>query len=774
MRKAIRVLVPGLLFLVYADLRAEVVELRNGVLSVAVDTDAKGAIRAITDLTTGRDFVKTDAPAVPLYTITLADEQHQRTVITSLTCDAARCRKSPDGVSLVLEFEHAKPQVKVEATVRLPEQGPMSYWSLDVHNATPLAVISADFPGLALPQALGQNPDDTEVILPNPVYAFRFWNLPEEFKYAFNIAKFKENKNSPVEWPFTLRAELAPDAEQMMACYDQTAGLYMATLDGNAHVKQLSVEGIDASTMRLKFEHRRPWAFGKDFTMGYDVAVGVFHGDWAAAADLYRDWAEKQVWCSAGKLKEKDTPEWVKQYPLFLRFGVQRPGRKGGTEWAKIPGILQASGEKYPELYKNAIVHVFDFDVGGYWQGFYGKRWPAFMGDDVFAAFVKQVKAKGQHPCIEPFGWSVQFTGRDYIKDYDIRKEPFWADLRDTKLVWSEDNVLKGGGPTGAAGSVCLATDEGMSVFAGDAQKTAPWGMDMIMVMETGVVGRMNCFKTTHGHPMGAGQWIYQKAHESVKKMREVGRSLNPDFCIDKENTAEYLISVMDTQYPRCGKTGTMRNNGRPQIYRNNVPLFDYIYHQYIISLSPCIAGTPETMRWCASNCISLGALTGPAYGADPATPCYQNFERGGAFELLKTAQEAYNSYAREYVVFGRVLPAPGVKFGEMQHAKQTIPLCWYWQANTQAAFVTPKVIQTAHQAPGGGIGLTFINAADESIPFRLDPAKYASYLGKFTVKCAVRQNGKPVKESDLDLKAPNPSLDLTIEPRAFLFVTLD
>ena len=178
----------------------------------------------------------------------------------------------------------------------------LSYWRLDVENHSPLAIVNADFPDFAVPQVLGREPDDTCVIFPRATHSQRFWNLPDEFRYvrqAMATVSSKSGKTGKTQpqWPLVLGESMVPDVVQMMACYDRQAGLYLATHDPRPNVKKLTFEGLDDATLRLKIEHLRPWEFGHDFTMGYDTVVGVFHGDWTAAADIYRAWATQQRWC---------------------------------------------------------------------------------------------------------------------------------------------------------------------------------------------------------------------------------------------------------------------------------------------------------------------------------------------------------------------------------------------------------------------------------------------------------------------------------------------
>ena len=406
------------------------------------------------------------------------------------------CRLRKDGDEVALTFTHQEPSLTVRVRVRVPAQGALSFWRLEVENHSPLAIISADFPGFALPQVLGSQPDDTCVILPQATHSQRFWNLPEEFRYLRSAppptqsGKTGKPANKPA-WPFVLGVGSVPDVVQMMACYDSQAGLYLATHDPQPNVKRLAIEGLDDATLRLRIEHVRPWEFGSNFTLGYDTVIGVFHGDWTAAADLYRDWAVQQPWCAQGTLaKGKDTPVWLTRHPIYLRLVLEHPyaGKERGTAWKDVhkelrtawkdvPEILEQFKRAYPDLYDNAIVHFVDFDKGGFWQGFYNERWPAWMGDDVFAAEIRREKSLGLRPCVEPFGWTIARDGAKHGRpDYHLNQQPFYPELRKHTLVWGEQELFSAGSDRATTNIACLASDYGRSVFVDDTRKVAPVG----------------------------------------------------------------------------------------------------------------------------------------------------------------------------------------------------------------------------------------------------------------------------------------------------------
>ncbi|OPZ21348.1 MAG: hypothetical protein BWZ10_00527 [candidate division BRC1 bacterium ADurb.BinA364] len=748
---------------------AGMAQVGNEALHVELDMQDRAAISAIVDRATGRSFVARSRPPAPLYTIHLGDPNYRRTRVSSEEARDIAAKTGEDGRSLQLTFIHDEPELVVRVRIRAPEGEPLSYWRLDVDNKTSQAIVRVDFPGFAVPQVLGENPDDTVVIFPHANNSQRYWNLPEEFRYAFDL---RRQGQGPIQWPFRLCSGYAPDIIQMMAYHDDAAGLYLATYDGTANVKELSVEGLDAAAMRLNIGHIRPWSFGQDFTMGYDTVVGVFHGDWTAAAEMYRQWATRQAWCAKGTLATKDTPDWIKRYPAHLRFVLKHPYRDdpNRTDWDQLLDKLDRFKRDYPDLYPDAMVNLVDFDIGGNWQGFYNERWPAWMGDEAMAEKTREMKRLGLRPSIEPFAWHIT-NKHEHRQGYILREQPFYRELRQQTLVWSLGND---GTPIDGS-SACVASAYGQTVFADDARRAAPWGVDLLQLMEIGLARRMDCYNPNHGHPLGQGPWIFEAVYEAARKTREAGRAVNPDFGTDKEETSEFLIPVLDCMYIRNAQMKNMRWNGRPQLYKNNVPLFDYVYHGYVALIDGLEANSPESMRWCAGIAVALGHLTGPLFSTDPDSQYYRTAQAGGAWDIVVQGKKAYNSYARDYVVFGRVLPSPGVVFEEITQPRQRVMLDQ--QPGTkeigQESFVTPQVIQSAHLSPQGGVGLTFVNVSDRSAAFDVDLSRYAAFLKRSDVNVTVRHNGQVIRETPVELSAGKAILRLTVEPRALLFIAM-
>ena len=121
--------------------------------------------------------------------------------------------------------------------------------------------------------------------------------------------------NYPGEWTST----------QLMAYYNDAGGLYVACDDpkGLAEVPRTGA-GEDGVTMGLG---HFPGTRGPGETkLPYNVVIGTFHGDWYAAAEIYRDWASKQPFCATKMAQRTDIPKWLADSPPAIAFPMRGQG----------------------------------------------------------------------------------------------------------------------------------------------------------------------------------------------------------------------------------------------------------------------------------------------------------------------------------------------------------------------------------------------------------------------------------------------------------------
>ena len=104
---------------------------------------------------------------------------------------------------------------------------------------------------------------------------------------------------------------------QFYAYYANDAGLYCAAHDPTGCAKGLGSERIEGFA-RLYWSHYLPEKTFGTQRLGYEIVVSTFRGDWYAAADLYKIWARRQVWCRRTLRQRSDIAKWIKQGSVWL------------------------------------------------------------------------------------------------------------------------------------------------------------------------------------------------------------------------------------------------------------------------------------------------------------------------------------------------------------------------------------------------------------------------------------------------------------------------
>src|SRR5439155_13473177 len=203
-------------------------------------------------------------------------------------------------------------------------------------------------------------------------------------------------------------------ALQLEAYYDATAGLYMATHDSGINVKHFSVthvpDGLDVS-----IEHNYDERAGLSFDLPYDTVLGVFHGEWYSAADIYKRWAEKQYWCAKKRHERDDLPEWLNEPRPVLECEC-RADYQRVHGWMPFPPCDYPNGRFWPAKkvipLSRKYSSLFDTPVVVWYNGWekYGNpagpvdTLPPLEGAESLKAAMDELVADGSIPYMAVWG----------------------------------------------------------------------------------------------------------------------------------------------------------------------------------------------------------------------------------------------------------------------------------------------------------------------------------------------------------------------------------
>jgi hypothetical protein len=112
-----------------------------------------------------------------------------------------------------------------------------------------------------------------------------------------------------------------------MAYYNDLGGLYLAC-DDNAGLPKFIDPLLESDGVTMGLGHFPGTRGPGEYKLPYNVVLGTFHGDWYAAAEIYRDWASKQSFCATKLRDRKDIPQWITDSPIGIMFPM-----RGQADW---------------------------------------------------------------------------------------------------------------------------------------------------------------------------------------------------------------------------------------------------------------------------------------------------------------------------------------------------------------------------------------------------------------------------------------------------------
>ena len=275
-----------------------------------------------------RELLIPDHDQLPLFKIEFMNDRHEFKTVTSAQAKDVKVSKSRDsgGTTLTLQFKQIG-QLPVDArvTIRCPERETLTYWSLDVDNRTTSWIGHIQFPVVEVPFDDPAGKRSSHILwsfgdgaLSGPVSPMMDvgawdWKLDGPwYGRTYDTPEIWRSSTYPGEWTTT----------QLMAYYDDVGGLYVALDDPKGLPKFIDpVMEHDGVTMGLG---HYPGTRGPGITkLPYHVVLGTFHGDWYTAAEIYRNWASQQPFCSTKLADRTDIPRWIANSGPAIAFPMR-------------------------------------------------------------------------------------------------------------------------------------------------------------------------------------------------------------------------------------------------------------------------------------------------------------------------------------------------------------------------------------------------------------------------------------------------------------------
>ena len=594
-----------------------------------------------------REFLIPNHNRLPLFNVELMDEHAVFTTVTSLEAKEVKIDRNDNETEQKIFIQYrslGNLPFHARVTIRAPRIGALTYWSLELVNQTNLWIGHTQFPVVQVPFDDPMNGGSSHILsssldglLSGPVgpsmtlgvYGGAHRNTPEIWRYG----------NYPGQGAST----------QLMAYYDSAGGLYMA-LDDATGLPKFIQPLLEDNGVTMGLGHY-PGARGPGETkLPYNVVLGTFHGDWYAAAEIYRDWASKQAFCATKLADRSDCAKWLTESAVGIMFPM-----RGQADWDgpvtvnpeytpatnALPYLEKVAGDVESPL----MPIVFNWEHGGPWVQ--PDAFPPIGGEAAMHAFMAKAKEKGWHPGI--YGDGLCWVIWQKNTDYDGMAY-FHAHGGESAVARKWDGTpLMDVWPWRKNYVVCVGAERGRQMVVDMTRRMAEFGPDVIQQFDQGP-GPRACYATDHGHPPVPGPWMTKAFDSLLERDIDAARSVNPAVAMSCEGappeTWLQKFQIWDARIRTC-------------------PLFSFLYHEYANGHDGLYTNriSDETLRLSIARALVTGYMVNftlrdkgrIAFDWDqPWTRALP--DQGAILDWANRTHRFRTGIARDYLVYGRML----------------------------------------------------------------------------------------------------------------------
>lgn len=726
---------------------------------------AKGTIASFqSTYGVNRELLIRDHIRLPLFNIEFMNDRAEFKLVTSSDAKQVTVHKDENehGQTISIEYkEIGELPVDALVTIRCPANETLTYWSLSLKNGIQSWIGHVQFPVIEVPFDNPMDGDFGHILsssldgaLVGPVAPASFarpgWtrHTPLERQWGAsenttpdlwlediwggrqrNVPEIWRNPNYPGQWA----------SIQLMAYYNSAGGLYLACDDATGLPKFIDVV-MEDDGVTLGLAHY-PGTHGPgEYKLPYNVVVGTFHGDWYAAAEIYRNWASKQAFCGVKLAARKDCPKWITDSAIGIAFPM-----RGMSDWdgpsAVNPEYTPATNA-LPYLEKLAAAlasplmpFVYNWERPGPWVQ--PDAFPPLGGEAAMREFMTQSKEKGWHPflygdslCWVTWQGNTGYDGMPYFRSHGgeaaVAHKPDGTFMED---VW----------PWRKNYWACVGTEGGRQMILEMTRKMAELGPSVVQQFDQGP-GPVACYAANHGHPPVPGPWMTEAFKSLLKADAAIARSVNPAVAMSCEG-APPEVFLQDFQIW----------DGRARL----CPLYSFLYHEFCNGHEGFFGNrvNDEALRLSVGRAIVTGYMINftlrdkglIAYDWDQAwTRAIP--DQNAIIDWAKRTNHFRSGIARDYLVYGRMLrplTVSNVTLRDFGLGKE------------------PLVPSATWQAADGRIGIVLANCADQGEVPRVE------LQGQGNRTLALNIDGQP---SERNVQLPT-VIDIEMQPRSLALI---
>jgi len=697
-----------------ADESSKGARLKNGAIEIEFATP-RLRIRSITfakrpDLRLAAET----ALETPLYQFKLRGPNGRVEEIRSLDATSVVTRAAAAGEEpgrYVIEADHAGAIGKVSLHVALDESGFVDL-RLEPGPSKPGWTISeVVFPSMDTRGLLSDNPEETLVggETPHPLGPG---------------AGFPRGR-----YPLSPRVPL-------LYQYGPRGGVYLMVLDPDLWVKTVGM------TPRFAADGKTPdaitWSVGVELAAGdppprYAVRIGLIEESAYEAADVYRDWAERQPWCPPPLSERKDIASWrLRGGPHYFLY--QAGNGPNAAEKAKrlrtieeletehataftlpeVPSVMATLPKQITEL--GGVVDLRGWEKWGLWMN--PDWWPPSQGEPALRRAIEAIHQAGLHVTTD-----VQFNELSIHRPSEadggfgeegrraIRARGF--DVEDVATMNENGEVPWYGPAAYRSNHACPNVPAVFNDVAWTLSRMKDVGFDEAQFDGGGWLIEKPCWNPRHAHPRGPGFWqtatetdYYERMRNAIPGARESRFGFVEEYC---NELRLHSYAAIYTRYAQDLPRDT-RAFEKLADRRLSAPLptmFSYIYHDRMIESGFFWTNRATTFQ--AAAAMALGVCAGPQ-----TTP-WLSFSKSlndPWMRVFIAGTKARETFARKYLLLGRMLRPIEVEPTTTIVLDLRGPDGKWSRGELQA----PAVLQQAYRAPDGGIGWVLMNCVDQRV----------------------------------------------------------
>jgi len=408
------------------------------------------------------------------------------------------------------------------------------HWSIQINNASVVfGINSLLFPRLSHLDARQSNEDDW-IVFPDG------WGT--------------QIKNPDIDFQIIYPGNHA--VMQFMLYGTDAGGLYFAAEDELAATKELWANANGAGTTSLSFRHwpENRLQVGVGYNQSFEITTQAYSGTWYDGAQIYRAWGEQQFWTAAGKVVDRsDIPNRFKNIAAVIKTQASEG----------INQITQAADSKTVFDDMPLVNHMYNWNTDGL-----GVNYPAYFPEQSwFADVVNQTSANDIYnmPYLNGRLWDTENSNYQSV-GFDIATKNELGQVYIETYQSGQNNMAV----------ICPSSQIWKDTLASISMELVNrLNVAGIYFDQIGAAPPKLCMDTSHGHPLGGGDWWVSGYNELLANARNQIHTSHPEIFFTTEANAEPYMKNLD---------GYLLANG--SLSADLIPLFPSIYHDYVLTFN--------------------------------------------------------------------------------------------------------------------------------------------------------------------------------------------